>query len=184
MKLETSQNILGRSLRVGKKFLQPISERIATLPDQSPDGTRASDFRRDVGGVADVLSFGREFLKRVASPAQAEVLVAVCGKNAEEWDTAFHEVVLLVGMKGGKNFVCEWIVAYMLYKIGCLVDAHAYFTKITKRAVGYTREKSFDIVNVSSVDEVQARRFRGHSSEDYSVSVEELGGGFDPANEL
>jgi hypothetical protein len=116
------------------------------------------DFRRDVGDIADVLSFGREFLNRQATPEQSRVLVDVCGAKAHEWSVAHHEFVMKVGMKGGKNFIAEWIADYYAYKFKTLADPHSFFTKITGRSIPYTLEKNFDIVNVSSVDEVQARR--------------------------
>lgn len=61
-------------------------------------------------------------------------------------------------MKGGKNFFAEGDVAYTCYFISCLRDPHDFFTKVTGRTIKYTPEKTFDIVNVSSVDESQARR--------------------------
>lgn len=60
-------------------------------------------------------------------------------------------------MKGGKNFWAEGDVAYLCYYINCLRDPHAYFSKITGTLIPYTPEKTFDIINVSSVDETQAR---------------------------
>lgn len=116
-----------------------------------------SDFK--VKEVADVLSFQREFLGRnELSPKQAEAYLALWGKKGGEWNTKHHETVLLIGMKGGKNFWAEGDIAYTCYLISCMRDPHDFFSKITGRPVPYTIEKTFDLVNVSSVDEGQARR--------------------------
>jgi hypothetical protein len=118
-----------------------------------------SDFRSDVGDIPDIISFNKEFLNRpFLSPKQIEAYQAVWGTKGGEWNTKFHEIVLLIGMKGGKNFWSEGDLAYTCFFISALRDPHDYFTKITKRLVPYTHDKKFDIVNVSSVDENQARR--------------------------
>lgn len=117
-----------------------------------------SDFRPEVGEIADIISFQREFLQRELSDTQREAYEQVWGTKGGVWDTKYHEIVLLIGMKGGKNFWAEGDVAYACYFISALKDPHEYFSKITKRPVPYTPEKTFDIVNVSSVDEAQARR--------------------------
>ncbi|MGE5682824.1 MAG: hypothetical protein ACM34K_18310 [Bacillota bacterium] len=117
-----------------------------------------SDFRREVGEIADILSYNREFLGRTPSPKQAEAYVATWGEKGGEWSNKHHEIVLLVGMKGGKNLWAEGDVSYAGYFISSLVDPHAYFTKITKSLIKYPPEKTFDLVNVSSVDEAQAKR--------------------------
>ncbi len=119
---------------------------------------KGSDFRPEVGDVADIISFSREFLKRYPSEKQKETLIAFAGSEPGVWDRTYHELVLAIGMKGGKNFVAEIIVAYTAYFISCLRNPHDYFTKITNRIVPYTIDKNFDIVNVSSVDESQARK--------------------------
>jgi len=84
--------------------------------------------------------------------------LAIWGEKGGEWSTKYHEIVLLIGMKGGKNFWSEGDVAYTCYFISCLANPHDYFTKITKSLLSYPLEKTFDLVNVSSVDETQARR--------------------------
>ncbi len=89
---------------------------------------------------------------------QTEDLIAIFGDKPGEWNFDYHEFALAIGMKGGKNFLAETIVSYACYFIKSLVNPHDYFTKITKRPIKYTQEKNFDIVNVSSVDETQARR--------------------------
>lgn len=61
-------------------------------------------------------------------------------------------------MKGGKNFWAEGDSAYGIYYINCLRDPHEYFSKVTNIPIPYTPEKTFDFVNVSAVDENQARR--------------------------
>lgn len=118
-----------------------------------------SNFKREIGEVADVISFCREFLNRIPSPAQKDDLIEIFGTQGGEWSRKFSEVVLAVGMKGGKNFLAEIIVSYACYFISCLRDPHHFFTKLVGREdFPYTAEKNFDIVNVSSVDESQARR--------------------------
>ena len=118
---------------------------------------KTSYFRNDVGEIADCLSFQREFLKRELGDKQKEAYLAVWGDKAGEWNKLYHEIVLLIGMKGGKNFWAEGDVAYLCYYINCLKNAHEYFSKITGTLIPYTSEKTFDVVNVSSVDETQAR---------------------------
>lgn len=117
------------------------------------------DFRKEVGDIADVISYGREFLGRtvIDKSPQEETLIAACGKEPYEWNLDYHELALVIGMKGGKNFIAEWITSYLCYKISSMVDPHSYFTKVTGRRIRYSAEKNFDIVNVSSVDERQAR---------------------------
>ena len=61
-------------------------------------------------------------------------------------------------MKSGKNFIGEIVVAFACYYICCLNNPHEYFTEITGIPQAYTKDKNFDIVNVSSVDESQARQ--------------------------
>ena len=129
-------------------------ERLKALNLQT---SKTSDFRSDVGEIADCLSFQTEFLKRQVGDKQREAYLAVWGDKAGEWNKDYHEAVLLVGMKGGKNFWAEGDAAYLSYFINCLRDPHTYFTKITRSLVPYTLEKTFDVVNVSSVDETQAR---------------------------
>lgn len=96
-------------------------------------------------------------MKRELGDKQKDAYLAIWGDKAGEWNKAFHEIVLLIGMKGGKNFWAEGDVAYLCYYINCLRDPHQYFSKITGTLIPYTLEKTFDIVNVSSVDETQAR---------------------------
>jgi hypothetical protein len=117
-----------------------------------------SDFKSEVGEIADIVSFQKEFLGRNIEGLQKECYEEVWGTKGGEWSTKYSEIVLLIGMKGGKNFWAEGDVAYTCYFISSLKDPHAYFSKITKRPVPYTLEKTFDIVNVSAVDEAQARR--------------------------
>lgn len=119
--------------------------------------SKTSPFRPEVGHIADSISFSNDFLKRYPNNAQGEVIKAVTGDKAGEWNKDYHEIVIPVGMKGGKNFVVEIIVAYICYFIKCLNDPHEYFTKITGRSIPYPEDKNFDIANVSSVDEGQAR---------------------------
>lgn len=61
-------------------------------------------------------------------------------------------------MKGGKNLWAEGDVSYASYFISSLRDPHEYFTKITGSLLRYPPEKTFDMVNVSMVDETQAKR--------------------------
>lgn len=105
-----------------------------------------------------MISFSKEFLGRFPGDRQKDVLCAINGDKAGEWSTEFHEVALEIGMKGGKNWVLEIDAAFTMYFINCLRDPHAYFTKITKRLLPYTIDKTFDLINVSVVDENQARR--------------------------
>ncbi len=120
--------------------------------------SKNTDFKNEVGEVADVISFQQEFLKRTVGDRQREAYLAAWGEKPGVWDTNYHEILLEVGMKGGKNFFAEGDAAFAIYFINCLRDPHAYFTKITKILVPYTKEKTFDIINVSAVDEDQARR--------------------------
>lgn len=117
-----------------------------------------SDFRPDTGPPVDIFNFHEKFLKRTLSEKQKEMYRAVWGEKGNEWSTEHSEVVMLIGMKGGKNFWSEGDVAYVCYFITCLRDPHEFFSKLTGRPIPYTKEKTFDIVNVSSVDENQARR--------------------------
>ncbi|MHB8871650.1 MAG: hypothetical protein ACYC5G_04310 [Candidatus Doudnabacteria bacterium] len=119
--------------------------------------SKNSDFRPEIGDIADVLSFQREFLKREVGDQQRAAYLACWGETPGIWDTTYHEILLEIGMKGGKNFWAEGDAAYAIYFINCLRDPHAYFTKITKIPIPYTKEKTFDIINVSAADEDQAR---------------------------
>lgn len=116
-----------------------------------------SDFRSDVGEIADIISFNKEFLGReFLSDKQKEAYYAVWGEKGGEWSKQFHEIVLLIGMKGGKNFWAEADLIYTIYFISCLRDPHKYFSKICRRNVPFTKDKAFDIINVSSSGEHQA----------------------------
>lgn len=116
-------------------------------------------FRREVGEIADVISFQKEFLgRKELSDLQMDAYRAVWGEKGGEWSTNYHEIVLLVGMKGGKNFWAEGDLAYLIYILSSLNYPHQFLSKLTKRKVPYTLEKNFDIINVSSVGEQQARR--------------------------
>lgn len=117
-----------------------------------------SDFRREVGEIADVVSFAEALLDRHPGENQKKVLIAINGTKAGEWSTEFHEIVLEIGMKGGKNWLLEIDAAYTMYFIECLRNPHEYFSKITKRLLPYTIDKSFDLINISVVGEDQARR--------------------------
>ncbi len=137
-----------------KASLEPKTISIpATFPARN-------EFREDTGAPVDIITFNRDFLGRNLGGAQIEAYQAIWGINGNEWNQKYHEVALLVGMKGGKNFWCEGDVAYVCYFISCLEDPHEYFSKLTGKGktFGYTKDKTFDIVNVSSVDENQARR--------------------------
>lgn len=101
--------------------------------------------------------FANEFLDRYPNDNQLEVIRAVTGDKAGVWNKDFHEIVIPVGMKGGKNYVVEIIVAFICYFIKCLRDPHEYFSKITGRNIPYPQDKNFDIANVSVSGETQAR---------------------------
>lgn len=118
------------------------------------------DFREDTGAPVDIITFHREFLGRNLGKAQIEAYQAVWGITGNVWDQRYHEMVLFIGMKGGKNFWSEGDLAYTVYFISCLRDPHQYFSKLTGKPemFGYNKDKTFDIVNVSSVGEQQARR--------------------------
>lgn len=120
--------------------------------------SKNTDFRREVGDIVDVISFQKEFLHRTVEGEQKAAYLAAWGDKPGVWDTTNHEILLEIGMKGGKNFWAEGDAAFAIYYINCLRDPHEYFTKITKIPVSYTKEKTFDIINVSAVDEDQARR--------------------------
>lgn len=135
-------------------FIQKLDEKTA-----SKTGVVTEEFRLETGKPVNIIEFCKNYLNRMPSPKQLETLEAVFGLESGKWSNQYHEIALAVGMKGGKNFVAEIIVAYACYYLNCLRDIHGYFTKITGRqAVPYTEDKNFDIVNVSSVDESQARR--------------------------
>lgn len=89
---------------------------------------------------------------------QKEAYLEVWGPDPGIWNINRHEIVLEVGMKGSKNFWAEGDAGYGQYFINCLRDPHEYFTKVTKIPIPYTPEKTFDFVNISAVDENQARR--------------------------
>ncbi|MBM3712376.1 MAG: hypothetical protein FJW56_02925 [Actinobacteria bacterium] len=113
-------------------------------------------FKTEVGEIPDIISFNKEFLGReTLSEPQKQCYLAAWGDKGGEWSNRFHEIVLVVGMKGGKNFWAEEDFAYSCFLISALNDSHDYFSKITKRRVALTLDKTFDIVNVSSVDENQ-----------------------------
>ena len=120
--------------------------------------SKNSDFRPDVGDIADVVSFAQQFLDRWPGDKQKEVLIAINGEKAGNWNTDYHEIVLEIGMKGGKNWILEIDAAYTMYFIECLRNPHDYFSKITGRLLPYTIDKTFDLINVSVVGEDQARR--------------------------
>ena len=104
-----------------------------------------------------MISFLREFLGREPGKLQREAYLAVWGNDPAIWDKKFHEIVLLVGMKGGKNYWAEGDIAYATYRISCLENPHEYFGKITGSLIPYPPEKTFDLVNVSVVNELQAK---------------------------
>jgi len=117
-------------------------------------------FRSDVE-VVDVITFLRAYLKREPGKEQAKAYKAIWGESigtTPKWDKRFQEILLYVGMKGGKNYWAEGDLAYTCYYISCLKDPHTYFTNLCGVSVPYTEDKNFDIVNVSSVDADQAKR--------------------------
>lgn len=116
-----------------------------------------SDFRSDAGEVADVLSFQKEFLRRELSDLQKDAYLAAWGEKGGEWSTKYNEIVLLVGMKGGKNFWMEGDAAYLCYYVSMLRDPHQYFTKITGRKIPYQLSCNFDVPFVTAVDENQSK---------------------------
>lgn len=116
-----------------------------------------SNFRRDAGEVADVLSFQKEFLNRNLSALQKEAYLALWGSKGGEWSTQYFQSVLLVGMKGGKNFWMEGDIAYTAYFISMLKDPHDFFTRLTKRLLPYPKQTNFDIPLVTGVNELQTK---------------------------
>ena len=115
-------------------------------------------FRNDCGDLVDVITFQEKFLNRTVGDRQKEAYHAVWGDKVGVWDTTYTQIVLEVGMKGGKNFWAEGDAAFAIYFINHLVDPHKFFTKATKIPIPYTPEKTFDIINGSAVNEEQARR--------------------------
>lgn len=63
-----------------------------------------SDFRKEVGEIPDIISFLREFLGRNISDKQKEAYEALWGTKGGHWSKEYHQLVLLIGMKGGKTF--------------------------------------------------------------------------------
>lgn len=118
----------------------------------------SGDFKAETGSPVSIFEFLEKMLGRKLSEKQIEAYKALWGEDGKTWSLKHTEIVLLIGMKGGKNFWAEGDVAYLCYFISCLRDPHAYFSKLTKRSIPYTAEKEFDIVNVSSVGSDQARR--------------------------
>jgi len=102
--------------------------------------------------------FANEFMKRFPGEKQLQVLYAINGDKPGQWNTDYHEIALEIGMKGGKNWILEIDAAFTMYYIECLIDPHAYFSNITKRLIPYSIDKTFDLINVSVVDEKQAQR--------------------------
>ncbi len=136
---------------------QPIKEEDHQAKVISAPNIIVSDFRSEFGEVADVISFQKEFLGRSLSKLQEDTYLAAWGPKGGEWSTQYSQIVLLVGMKGGKNFWIEGDVAYLAYFISMLRDPHDYFTKITKRPMPYQLSCSFDVPFVTSVSEAQTR---------------------------
>jgi len=116
-----------------------------------------SDFRSDAGEVSDVISFQKEFLNRKLSNDQREAYLATWGNKGGEYCTKYNEIVLYVGMKGGKNFWIEGDVAYFCYFVSMLKDPHNYFTKLTKRSIPYPITANFDVPFVTPLNEAQLR---------------------------
>lgn len=116
-------------------------------------------FRHDVGDVAGIVPFANNFMGRYPSDPQKETLRAFGGDGDGdgEWNLRYHEILLEIGMKGGKNWIAEIIAAYTPYYINCLKDKFDHFSKLAKRKIAYPRDTMFDIANVSIVDERQAR---------------------------
>lgn len=147
-----------------REFTSPIYQRQQNKKKEAWENSaniitdKNSDFRREVGEIADVISFATDFLDRHPGEKQKEVLCAINGDSPGQWSSEFHEVVLEIGMKGGKNWLLEIDAAYTMYFIECLRNPHEYFSRITKRLLPYTVDKSFDLINISVVGEDQARR--------------------------
>jgi len=98
----------------------------------------------------DVITFHHEFLKRFPSPKQTEFLIAACGTDPLIFDMTYDELVLMVGQKGGKNWIVEGYIAYCAYQLSNLYDPHRYLN-IDDRMT------NFDFANSSLVNEVQAK---------------------------
>jgi hypothetical protein len=83
-------------------------------------------------------------------------LFALAGRDPYEWDRKYQQYVIAIGMGGGKNeYIISPFLAYMTYKIANMRDPHMYFQRM--RRTQLNRRKSFDIVNMSSVSEIQAK---------------------------
>jgi len=60
----------------------------------------------------------KEFLRRKEiGDKQREAYLATWGDEPGVWSTQYREILLEVGMKGGKNFWAEGEVAYLCYFI-------------------------------------------------------------------
>jgi hypothetical protein len=114
----------------------------------------------EIGDVADIISFNRDFLGRNAGDKQKETLIAMFGDKPGVWNQDYHEHILVVGMKGGKNYVAEPASLFVPYFINCLKDPWDYFSNLINPGTKfpYGKDKNFDIVNVSSVDAKQAQK--------------------------
>jgi hypothetical protein len=106
--------------------------------------TKVWDFK-----PVNIFDFFRHFLSRpVLSERQKDVARAICGDKADEFSQEYQEIVCMVGMKGGKNWLFEGVFAYFAYKLMCLSNPHAYF--------GVAPDKEISLTNSSLVNARQA----------------------------
>jgi len=98
----------------------------------------------------DVLYFFRKFLNKKLSDRQRKAGLAICGEDPFSLIPPKQEADLIWGMRSGKNYLSEGIYVYKTYQLKCLIDPHGYF--------GLTPDRTIDLINVSVVNERQARQ--------------------------
>ena len=104
----------------------------------------------------DVQYFFRKFLNKNLFKKQRDLGTAICGKDPFSLVPPYRESDIIWGMRSGKNYVTEGIFVYKAYHLLCLIDPLGF--------LGLTPDRTIDMINITCVNETQARRVFFHNA--------------------
>jgi hypothetical protein len=134
---------------------QKLTSPALILNDKTKPFWREKDFWKDKNPIP-IDQFVKERLELIPSPRQLNILFKLAGKDPYEWDQAYQQYIIAIGMGGGKNeYIISPYLTYVTYKIANMRDPHLYFQRMRKTQLN--RRKPFDIVNMSTVSGLQAK---------------------------
>ncbi len=104
----------------------------------------------------NVLAFFKDYLNKKLSKKQIELALALCGEDPFDLMPPVQEATAIWGMRSGKNYLTEGIFIFKAYQLECLIDPHGYF--------GLTPDRTIDLINLTVVNENQARAVFFHNA--------------------